>query len=162
MTLCERLASAAGRMAESVGFGYRLVLDNSAWARVIGGQLPNGGQGRWEAAVRAEEILICEPFRLEALYSARSQRDYEEIAADLNGFEQVSSHGLLGQALAAQAELAQDRQVSHRVKIVDLIVAAAAAAIGAGVLHYDHDFDIIATHTSLDFRSEWIAPRGTL
>ncbi len=52
--------------------------------------------------------------------------------------------------------------VSHRVKVADLLVAAAAHQADAGVLHYDHDFDTLAQHTELEFRSVRQAPRGTL
>ena len=31
-----------------------------------------------------------------------------------------------------------------------------------GVLHYDHDFDILREKTDLRFDSVWLAPRGTL
>ena len=41
-------------------------------------------------------------------------------------------------------------------------LAAVADQQALGVLHYDHDYDTIAAHTPLTFRSVWIAPRGTL
>lgn len=44
----------------------------------------------------------------------------------------------------------------------DLLIAAVADAHGLGVLHYDHDFDVIAARTSLDFRSEWLVAPGSL
>lgn len=155
-------AIAPGRMSEAAaGYGRRMVLDNSAWSRILLGRLSEDDHARWEAAVRADEILICEPFRLEALYSAQTASDYDEIAAELDAFEQVSSDGLLARVLRAQAALAANRAVSHRVKIVDLIVAAAAEVAGAGVLHYDKDFDLIAEHGGVHFTSAWIAPRGS-
>jgi hypothetical protein len=49
----------------------------------------------------------------------------------------------------------------HRsVKIADLIIAAAAEAAGATVLHYDADFDRIAGVTGQAVQR--IAPRGSL
>ncbi len=62
----------------------------------------------------------------------------------------------------AQAELASAPGISHRVKPVDLLIAATAAAAGLGVLHYDRDYDTIAEHTSLSFASVWVAPRGSI
>ena len=38
--------------------------------------------------------------------------------------------------------------------------AAAAAQRGFAVLHYDHHFDKLAT--VLGFRSQWIAPKGSI
>ena len=46
------------------------------------------------------------------------------------------------------------------MKLPDLLVAAAAADVGIGVLHYDEDYDTLAT--VLDFESRWIAPRSSL
>jgi len=43
---------------------------------------------------------------------------------------------------------------------VDELIAAAAAARGFAVLHYDHHFDKLAT--VLGFRSQWIAPKGSI
>lgn len=42
------------------------------------------------------------------------------------------------------------------------MIAACAHEAGAGVLHYDGDYDIIAQRTSLRFKSVWLAPRGSL
>jgi hypothetical protein len=30
------------------------------------------------------------------------------------------------------------------------------------VLHYDHDYDVIASHSGLTARSVWITPRGSM
>ena len=65
-------------------------------------------------------------------------------------------------AVSAQAELAAAPGVSHRVKPVDLLIAAVAASNELGVLHYDRDYDAISEHTSLSFASVWVAPRGSI
>lgn len=67
-----------------------------------------------------------------------------------------------GAAVRAQAELAAKPGASHRVKPVDLLIAAIAAAERLAVLHYDADYDVIAEHTSLRFDSVWAAPRGSI
>jgi predicted nucleic acid-binding protein len=48
------------------------------------------------------------------------------------------------------------------VKPVDLLIASIANTEELGVLHYDHDYDIIVEHTSLSFPSVWVAPRGDI
>ena len=48
------------------------------------------------------------------------------------------------------------------MKLPDLLVAALADQHGLGVLHYDADFDTLAGHTTLTFRSRWIAERGSV
>ena len=50
----------------------------------------------------------------------------------------------------------------HRLPPVDLIIAALADRHELGVLHYDHDYDLIADKTDLAFDSVWLADRGTL
>jgi predicted nucleic acid-binding protein len=52
--------------------------------------------------------------------------------------------------------------VSHRVKPIDLLLAAIADQNAFAVLHYDHDYDIIREHSPLAFRSVWIAERGSI
>jgi hypothetical protein len=65
----------------------------------------------------------------------------------------------LDRAVAVQDELAAlSRQ--RGAKIADLLIAAAAEAAGLVVLHYDHDFDVIAQITGQPV--EWIVPAGTV
>jgi predicted nucleic acid-binding protein len=45
-------------------------------------------------------------------------------------------------------------------KIPDLLVAAAAEERDLTLLHYDNDFDLIATVTGQ--RCEWVAPAGSI
>ncbi len=47
----------------------------------------------------------------------------------------------------------------HRRPIPDLLVVATALEHDATVLHYDHDFDLIADATGVSAR--WIIPAGT-
>ena len=135
----------------------------SAWARVLLDRLGGHDLNRFEAAVRAGGILIREPFKLEALYSARGSDDYSRLAEQLAALPMApGGSATLRLALDAQAELAHTPGVSHRVKPVDLLVAAIAHEYALGVLHYDHDYDVIAEHSGLRVRSVWIAARGSL
>jgi len=62
-------------------------------------------------------------------------------------------------AVAVQDALVERSQ--HRgAKIADLLIAAAAEAAGLVVLHYDHDFDLIAEITGQPM--EWIVPAGAV
>ncbi len=145
------------------GFGGPMILDNSAWARLLGGRVPASVARRWEQALARDEVLVCDPFRMEALYSARDAKDYVSLAEELDALGQAPCDRAVWQiAESAQSTLASDRRVSHRIKPVDLLIAAAAHHYGVGVLHYDHDFDTLATHAGLSFDSRWLAKRGTL
>lgn len=143
-------------------YGGRLLLDMSAWARVLLDRLDAGNWARFEKAVRADEVMTCEPFLLEALYSARDGRDYVRLSERLRALPTArAGPATLRLALDAQAELAQVPGVSHRVKPVDLLVAAIAHERNLGVLHYDRDYDLIAERSGLRIRSVWIAPAGS-
>lgn len=61
-------------------------------------------------------------------------------------------------ALRVQAELAE--KSAHRVAALpDLLIAATAERHGVTVLHYDHEYDLIASITGQAMR--WIVDRGT-
>jgi predicted nucleic acid-binding protein len=70
----------------------------------------------------------------------------------------------MDQAVLDRAVLVQDllaeRSQQRGAKIADLLIAAAAEAAGLVVLHYDHDFDLIAQVTEQP--TEWIVPAGTV
>lgn len=96
----------------------------------------------------------------EALHSARSSAEYEQLRHDRQlAYEYLPINDEHWQtALEAQRALAH-RQ--HRaVGIPDLLTAAVAAEHQVVVIHYDADFDTAAA--VLDFRPEWVLPRGSL
>jgi predicted nucleic acid-binding protein len=145
--------------------GYRqaLLLDNSAWARAMDKRLAGSARKRFDAALTAGELWTCPPTLLEMLYSARDEKGYALTTGRLGSLMHAPlTAEASARAVSAQAELAATPGVSHRVKPVDLLIAAVAAANQLGVLHYDHDYDAIAEHTSLSFASVWVAPRGSI
>jgi hypothetical protein len=138
-----------------------LLLDNSAWSRIVAGALNDERAGTVAAWIEQRQIMTCLPFLLEAGYSARSAAHHREIMDELDSFPCVQTTAEVEKrAMRAQRELATVGH--HRLPPADIIVAACAHEAGAGVLHYDRDYDLIAKHTSLDFESEWVAPAGTL
>jgi len=144
-------------------YGGPVLLDNSAWARVGRGRLRGADLERWELAVRADALIVSPPFALEALYSARDADHYRRLSEELGGFRNAQASETTWRLAAdAQAALADATAVSHRVKPIDLLLAAVADQHAVGILHYDHDYDTIRRHTPLNFRSVWIADRGTL
>lgn len=145
------------------GYGRAVLLDNSAWARVLLGRLPEGRLLPWSEALAADEVYTCPPFQLEALYSARDQQTYEALERELGGLRLASADDeTWSMAQRTQRELSRAPGVSHRVKPIDLLIAAIAAQHSLAVVHYDGDFDVIAQHSSLDFGSLWIAERGSM
>jgi predicted nucleic acid-binding protein len=145
------------------GYGQPLLIDHSVWAQATDGRLQGAACKRFEAALADGELWTCPPSLLEMRYSARDGGQFAEIARELDALEHAPlTTEASSSAVTAQAELAAAAGISHRVKPVDLLIAAIAAAAGIGVLHYDHDYDTIATHTTLAFPSVWVAPRGSI
>jgi predicted nucleic acid-binding protein len=103
-------------------------------------------------------LYMTEIVALELLYSARNAEDYETRRDDLGALPWLRLSGAVAaRALDIQHQLAGVGQ--HRRPIPDLLVAATALEHDATVLHYDHDFDLIAEATGLSAR--WIIRPGT-
>lgn len=134
------------------------VADTSAWARAATPEVAD----RWTEAARAGELLGCPIVTLELLYDARDAEAVERVASGVAGLRQAPvNRSVTDAAVAAIRELAALGSAgSHRVRIADALVAAAAADRGFGVLHYDHHFDRLSG--VLGFASQWVAPSGSV
>jgi predicted nucleic acid-binding protein len=138
-----------------------LLLDNSAWSRIVDGALDEERAATVAEWIDQRHLATTLPFLLEAGYSAQSAADHQTKLSQLDVLPRVHiSQEVERLALQAQHELALVGH--HRLPPIDLIVAACAHQAEAGVLHYDRDYDVIATRTGLRFESEWLAPPGTL
>jgi predicted nucleic acid-binding protein len=148
--------------AESA-YGGPVLLDSSAWVRVGLGRLAAAAQARFAAAIEARELVVSPPFAFEARYSARDGAAFRSLQLELRSLPHAWAGDRTWEvAEDAQQALAEAPGISHRISTADLLLAAIADQSGLGVLHYDHDFDLIREHTPLEFRSVWIAERGSL
>jgi predicted nucleic acid-binding protein len=96
---------------------------------------------------------------LEIGYSARSAREWDRLADALGAFELVETTAdHVRRARQVQRLLAARHQRGR--KIPDLLVAAAAEARDLTVLHYDADFDRIASLTGQ--RCDWVVAAGSV
>jgi predicted nucleic acid-binding protein len=137
------------------------LLDHSAWIRSDVDSLPDSRALEFGDDYEAGRLAVCLPFMLEAGVSARSGRDHAELTEELLTLPFIPiNEEVERRALDAQAQLA--RAAHHRMPPVDVLIAAIADCHGLGVLHYDHDYDILSEKTDLDFYSQWLMPRGTL
>ena len=108
-----------------------------------------------------ELLATCVTIDLELGYSARTPAEHYAIATqrselliDLPLVDQIGDRARVVQSMLAASS-------QHRAAgAFDLLTAAIAEYHGATVLHYDADFDHIATITGQP--TEWIAPRGSL
>lgn len=99
---------------------------------------------------------ICD---LEIGFSARNADEWDQFVGALDAFDAVEITALhLRRALQVQRLLAERSQRGR--KIPDLLVAAAAEELDIAVLHYDADFDMIASITGQ--RCRWVVPAGTV
>jgi predicted nucleic acid-binding protein len=139
------------------------VLDNSAWARTLDGRIVGQRRKHFEQALANGELWACPPSLLEMRFSGRDTAGFQLTARRLAALPYAPlTSAAADAAIQAQEELAVAPRVSHRVKPVDLLIAAVASSEGLGVLHYDGDYDTISEHTSLRFASVWVAPRGSI
>jgi predicted nucleic acid-binding protein len=123
---------------------------------------------RHEPVIRRVEPLLlngllatCAVTGLEVLFSARNQKEYEELRGErLRAYVWVPlDDDVHLRALEVQRALA--RRNHHRtVKLPDLLLAAGAESYGLTVLHYDRDFERIAEVTGQT--CEWVVPAGTV
>jgi len=96
---------------------------------------------------------------LEIGYSARNAAEWDELVGALDAFELEETTGEhIQRARQVQRMLAANSQGGR--KIPDLLVAAAAERAGYTVLHYDADFDLIASVTGQP--CQWVVPPGTV
>lgn len=110
--------------------------------------------------IDAGQVATCGMVELELLCSSRSPAEYARRWRQLrDGFESLSMPDEVWQrALHVQAELA--RTSAHRgAALPDLLIAATAERHGVTVLHYDHEYDLIASISGQPV--SWVVPRGT-
>jgi len=116
---------------------------------------------RCRPLIRAGLVATCSIIELEVLYSARSPQSYAAtrtergLALELLAIERPT----LDRAVEVQAALAA--RAEHRgASLPDLIIAAAAERARVTLLHYDADYDLIASVTGQPV--DWVVPRGSL
>jgi predicted nucleic acid-binding protein len=96
---------------------------------------------------------------LEIGYSARNDREWDALVGALDVFVLVqitAEH--FERARQVQRQLAANSQRGR--KTPDLLIAAAAEQAGYTVLHYDADFDLIASVTGQP--CQWVVPPGSV
>jgi predicted nucleic acid-binding protein len=135
----------------------RFIIDTSAAARM---RLPVVAD-RLEPLITGGLVATCATLDAEALYSARSPGEYEQVRADRRkAYEYLpTDDGHWQRAFDAQRILA--RTGRHRaVGIADLLTAVLAAEHRVTIVHYDADFEIAAD--VLEFEHRWVLSRGTV
>jgi predicted nucleic acid-binding protein len=110
--------------------------------------------------IEAGEAATCATIDLEVLYSARNHEEHVDIRRRRAlAYERVPiTEDVFERAIEVQAELA--RTGRHRVPIPDLLIASASESASLTLLHYDSDFDTVASVTGQS--TKWVVPRGSV
>jgi predicted nucleic acid-binding protein len=133
--------------------------DTSAWsARHRDPRIEAGFDG----LVEQDLVATCAAVRFELLRSARDHREFAHVRDSLDALRDVSVGPRVWQRALDVYELFAEQGPLHhrRVRVLDLLVAAAAELAELPVLHYDRDFELIAEVTGQPVRA--IAPLGSL
>ena len=134
----------------------RYLIDISALAR-----MPHESvRQRLAPIIEAGEAATCAIIDLEVLYSARNHEEHVDIRRRRAlAYERVPiTEDVFERAIEVQAELA--RTGRHRVPIPDLLIASASESASLTLLHYDSDFDTVASVTGQS--TKWVVPRGSV
>lgn len=132
--------------------------DTSVWAHKRHPSI----DGWFGAAIESGEICGCDMVALELLHSARNPDEFAFIEMGLVAMPWIEPDAADWHRARAVYRALGNRpgQVQRSVKHADLLIAAAAERAGVMLVHYDSDYDTIASVTSQPTR--WVAPRGSL
>lgn len=133
----------------------RYLVDTSVLGRAT---QPTVGE-RLEALAREDGFWTCRLIDLEVVYGSRS-RDVAEVIDERRAIAEAPVTTSVMERALQVAGMMADRGLHRGAKPVDLVIAAAAEAADLVVLHYDRDYDRIASVTGQ--ATEWVAPAGSL
>ncbi|MEU3203388.1 PIN domain nuclease [Streptomyces cyaneofuscatus] len=104
-------------------------------------------------------LAVCQPTECEMVHSARDGAEATRISTWLRAFDYVhTDDNAFARALEVQRH-ALNAGFHRALSLPDLLIAATAELNRLTVLHYDGDFDMIASLTGQP--TEWVVPPGT-
>ncbi|SFF68090.1 hypothetical protein SAMN05216251_12427 [Actinacidiphila alni] len=104
-------------------------------------------------------LAVCPPTEYEMVHSARDSAEATRISTWLRAFDYLpTDDDAFARALEVQRH-ALNAGVHRALSLADLLIAATAEAHRRTVLHYDGDFDMIASLTGQP--AECVVPPGT-
>ena len=111
--------------------------------------------------IEAGLVATCPMIEFEMLWSTRSAQEFAEVRADRSlGYEWLPIEDVdWRRAIDVMAELWSSGR-PRSVPLPDLLIAATAERHQVSVLHYDADFDVIASITAQPV--DWVVPAGTV
>ncbi|MCM2578850.1 PIN domain nuclease [Streptomyces meridianus] len=104
-------------------------------------------------------LAVCRPTEFEMIHSARDSAEATRISTWLHAFDYLpTDDDAFERALEIQRH-ALNAGFHRALSLPDLLIAATAELNRRTVLHYDGDFDMIASLTGQP--TEWVVPPGT-
>jgi len=135
------------------------LFDTGVWTWVRDRRFPRLAEW-FNAAVGEGLVLVCDLVVLELTRLAPNEQRVQEVASRLAAFEAIPMPADLW-SRARETQLALAGRGDHRrVPPVDLLLAAAAMESDVPLVHYDRDYERIATVSGL--RHQWLVPDGAL
>ena len=132
--------------------------DSSVWGKLHA--LDKATHDTFADAVRGRQIATCDHVIGEVLFSARGHEDLVTTRDQFAALPFCPIDPAEYQRAFAVMEALAERHRHRQATFTDCLIAAAAESGGIGLLHYDADFDAIASVTGQPARA--IAPRGSL
>ena len=111
-------------------------------------------------ALITNDVALCDQVVLEYLRGARNRHELEELEMTLDAFPMLRIQPAdWDRARTVYRELAAvTGGYRQSVPIADALIAAVAERNALTVIHYDEDFERVATVTGQAHR--WVVPRG--
>ncbi|UGY92609.1 PIN domain nuclease [Streptomyces gobiensis] len=104
-------------------------------------------------------LISCGAVEYEVLYSARNKAEALRLRTMLRSFDYLPMNDeIWDRALKVQSE-AMNAGFHRALSLTDLLIAATAERYEVTVLHYDGDYDMIASVTGQ--ATQWVAEPGT-
>ncbi|MEW2546603.1 PIN domain nuclease [Streptomyces sp. NPDC047002] len=104
-------------------------------------------------------LAVCGPTEYEMIHSARDRAEAVRISTWLHAFDYLpTGDDVFARALETQRH-ALNAGFHRALSLQDLLIAATAELNRRTVLHYDGDFDMIASLTGQS--AEWVVPPGS-
>lgn len=138
----------------------RFLIDNSVWSRLNSNSSVADAVRSMINTYSADAIMICPPIAAEIGHSARSGADHTALMQALGAFHDCPEHPDTRLTLAIQNAL-WNRGLLRAAGATDVLIAAYAIVNDATVVHYDGDFEHIAT-AARTLKHRWILERGSI
>lgn len=138
----------------------RYLIDNSVWARLSTAPEVVAALKALVDLADPESLLVCAPIAIELGFGARTGPDHAVLREQLAAFAQCPEHPSADDALDIQGRL-WNGGLLRSAGAMDTLIAAYAIRNDATLLHYDRDFEHIAS-VEPEFRQQWIVPRGSI